>query len=471
MISHTVSERYLADAWKELICQAFGLGDDSVWFSSDSAAVGARRPFLQYIEESIRHAEAIISIQSPISRFRPWILLEAGMALALKKPVYVIVYEPSKTTKQDSIVGKLETPLDAFQQFRGSDLKDVKESILTLLQADLGRSIHVARLDDALSKYKQAIEPWEYCWTSETKNFENRIRLVLQVEERRGLAEKGTVADTVEVQGDRDSMILFDLLVDRIRWREFINHLEKLKSPWPGSAARWASCLGGALQRALNGLCLEGPEGLPLYFDSRKRQSYRPAVTLQRNCGGETCFDISFTLLPPELTIRPNTKVGILLHHLDFCRMMRWGVLEDPQLAVFFRNPERVMKDKRFSVFIRKPHLVRTEQVAERMRDFLGRLYSIRTEFLNRGLEKDSIFEAIDPVDQPKLKSEVDGYYLAIGKIDPDDKGILPDPLPDIEVLRQVYSELLRFNKELYRLLHKALGQEIGKLVGSIDDL
>ena len=61
-------------------------------------------PFANTIEKEIGDAQAIISIQSSVSRFRPWILWEAGMARALGKPVYVIVYERSDATHDEYIV-------------------------------------------------------------------------------------------------------------------------------------------------------------------------------------------------------------------------------------------------------------------------------------------------------------------------------------------------------------------------------
>lgn len=470
MISHTSTEFYLAKAWRDLVCSVFGLADESVWFSSDPDAIDADRPWEDYIEESIRAAPAIISIQSPVSRTRPWILWECSMARALLKPLYVVVYEPSKTSRQDSIIGKLGTPLDRLTHFRGTELNQIR-AVLTKLERHINRHINLSKIEDALRKYNDTVEPYEDYWVCRNTIFENRIRLVLQKTEREGLAETGVILGTVEVKGDRDSMILFDLMIDRILWRDFINHLESLKLPWPGSAARWASGLGSALQRALNGLCLEGPEGLPLYFDARSRHSYRPSVSSREDNGGETVFSISFTQLPRELTARPDTKIGILFHNLDLCQMMRLGVLEDSTFVTFFKNPQGLLQNHKFEAFLRKAPPLRTEDGAERIRDFLEKLFSIRTEFWNRGLKKDSIYEAIESEDRPALEIVLDSYRNALRRLDPEDKGTLPNPLPETGVVQEVYSELLKFNKAFYQLLHKSLGREIEKLAGTIYEI
>jgi hypothetical protein len=86
MISHTATESYLAEAWQELLSEAFDLQKQSIWFSSDPDAFDAG-PFANQIEQKIRQASAIISIQTPVSRLRPWTLWEAGIARGLDKPI------------------------------------------------------------------------------------------------------------------------------------------------------------------------------------------------------------------------------------------------------------------------------------------------------------------------------------------------------------------------------------------------
>jgi hypothetical protein len=80
MISHTSTERTLAEAWKTLLRDVFALADESVWFSSDPGAIDAIGPFASTIEKDIGAAQTIISTHSPVSRLRSWILSEGGMA-------------------------------------------------------------------------------------------------------------------------------------------------------------------------------------------------------------------------------------------------------------------------------------------------------------------------------------------------------------------------------------------------------
>ena len=271
----------------------------------------------------------------------------------------------------------------------------------------------------------------------------------LRPKARQLLAETGRIADDVSVEGVQGSMMIFGLVVGK-NWRDFLKHLGGLESPWQGSAERWASGLGSALQRALDGQCVNGPEGLPLYFDADAGFSYRPSISSLKEEGEKTIFNVSFALLPKELTVHPPGKIGVLLHYLDFCRMMRWGVIEEPKFASFFRNGRRFSK----------------EQAAERIREFLGRIFSIRTEFWNRGVPREDIWHALDESQQPVLDSLLNAYFAAMRVIDPDDNGTVPDPLPEVDTLRKVYADLLKVNKEMYLLVYKALGPKLEELAG-----
>lgn len=448
MISHTSSERKLAEAWKALLQEVFGLADGSVWFSSDPGAIDAIGPFASTIEKEIGDARAIISIQSPVSRFRPWILWEAGMARALGKPVYVIVYERSDATRDERILGNLGTPLDPFEQFPGTDLTRV-QGVIELLQTHLSRPLKPEKLNEALRDYQKGVKALENSWVLRKQIFEKRIRLVFDPEARQLLAETGRIADHVMVEGIQGSMVIFGLLLDK-SWRDFLNHLMGLKSPWLGSAERWACGLGSALQRALDGQCIDGPEGLPLYFDASAGYSYRPSVSSLWEEGEKTIFNVSFALLPKELTVHPAGNFGVLLHYLDFCRMMRWGILEEPQFASFFRNPR----------------LYSAQQGSDYICEFLGRILSIRTEFWNRGLARDAIFHALDENEQPIMDSLLNTYFEAMRIIDPNDKGTIPDPIPGVDLLRKVYADLLKVNKQIYLLVYKALGPLLQELDG-----
>ena len=448
MISHTSSERTLAEAWKALLREVFGLADESVWFSSDPGAIDAIGPFARTIEKEIGAARAIISIQSPVSRLRPWILWEAGMARALGKPVYIIVYERSDASRDERIFGRLGTPLDPFQQFPGTDLKRV-QGVIELLQAHLDCPLKSGRLEEALRDYEKGVKTLENYWVLRKQIFEKRLRLVFDPAARELLAETGRIADHVMVEGIHDSMVIFGLFLDKC-WRDFLKHLIGLKSPWLGSAERWASGLGSALQRALDGQCINGPEGLPLYFDATAGYSYRPSVSSLKEEGEKTIFNVSFALLPKEITVHPTGNFGVLLHYLDFCRMMRWGILEEPKFASYFRNSR----------------LFSAQQGADYIREFLGRILSIRTEFWNRGLERDAIWHVLNESEQPIMDSLLNTYFEAMRIIDPEDKGTIPDPLPSVDALRKVYSDLLKVNKQVYLLVYKALGPLLQKLDG-----
>src|SRR5215471_2233114 len=114
MISHTATESYLAQAWQDLIHEVFDFPRDRIWYSTDPDALDAG-PFATQIEGQIENALAVISIQSPVSRFRPWTLWEAGIARGSNKPLFVVVYESPTTPRDRTIFSNLGTPLDAMQ--------------------------------------------------------------------------------------------------------------------------------------------------------------------------------------------------------------------------------------------------------------------------------------------------------------------------------------------------------------------
>jgi hypothetical protein len=463
MISYAESEAYLAEAWKELVCQTFRLADESVWFSSEPASVNPRSPFAEAIERNLRAAKGIISIQSPVSRHRPWILWEAGMARALEKSLYVVVFEQSGVTVDDSIFRNLDTPLDAFSQYLGTDLRQIEERMIKTLASDLQRLPDRDRLIDALRKYKRQLKKWERYWVKKTTNLEERIRLVFETAERQILEREGTISDDVLVEGDRNSMAMFDLPnVGKMRWEDLRIHLKSVKLPWAGSATLWANNLGRALQHALKVQPGEDPKGLPLYFHTLRSRSYRPSISAQTVVGSQTSFDISFTCVPPVLNARPKGNVGTLLDYLDFCRMMRWGIFGDAELAAFFRNPDRVQKAVWHDFY--PVARIQERQREEYMREFLERLYAVRAEFLNRGVQKDSIELTAPAGDEEILEAIRDRYYRAIDQIDPTREGIMPKPLPDIKVFQKVYTELFCMCNDLYLFVNSALGRELEAL-------
>ena len=450
MISHTATESYLAQAWQDLIHDVFDFPRDRIWYSADPDALDAG-PFATQIESQIKNSLAVISIQSPVSRFRPWTLWEAGIARGADKPIFVIVYEKPGTAKDRTIFSNLGTPLDALQHFRGTDLLKVR-GVLDKLCEKLDCSLVATRLDSALSNYKKIVESRQVCWVWDQTIFDKRIQLVFTTEECRELYHNGIVAGSVKVRDVEGSLCMFCLKADEISWEDFTSNLATLDVPWEGSAERWARGLGIAFQRALRGRLVGDAEGLPLYFDAAQKKTYRPSVSLQENHGCETIFTVSFTLIPPELSVSSRSAAGVLVHHLDLCRMWRWGVLEDPDIASFFRNL----------------HAYSAQESIELICSFLEKSFSVRTEFWNRGLQKDSIRYAIESNDLPILDDILRRYYTAMRTIDPSDQGILPNPLPEFKILQQTYSELLKVNKEYYELIYRNFGREVKRLCDSI---
>ena len=132
--------------------------------------------------------------------------------------------------------------------------------------------------------------------------------------------------------------------------------------------------------------------------------------------------------------------------------MWRWGVLEDPEISTFFRNV----------------HFYPKKKSGELICIFLGKVFSVRTEFWNRGLGRNSLRDALDDKDSSLLDDILQRYYAAMRTIDPNDEGTLPDPMPDYDTLKQVYSNLLKVNKEYYQLVHRNLGRELDKLSEAI---
>jgi hypothetical protein len=443
MISHTATEAYLAAAWQNLLHEVFDLSRDEIWFSSDPDAFDAG-PFAAQIETKIRQASAVISIQTPVSRLRPWTIWEAGIARGLDKPLFVLVYEPAQIPRDRAIFNRLGTPLDALQQTPGMDLEKIR-GLLDRLAKKINSPIIVTQLEESLKKYLSSVSCHQRCWISEKRIFDKRVELVLSLDERDALIKQPTIPDTVRIRDVQGSAKIFGLDVAETSWHEFMANLASLDSPWAGSAQRWARGLGRTINCALRGKLLVEAEGMPLYFDPQERKTYRPSVSLQENCGCETIFTLSFTLIPPELVVSPTSAAGVLVQHLDFCRMWRWGILEDPDISGFFRNL----------------HFYTKNRASEAINDFLGKVFSVRTEFWNRGLERDSIRDALAKSDLAELDDILQRYFLAMRTLDPKDDGTFPDPMPELDCIKKVYSDLLKVNKDYYQLMNRAFAREL----------
>ena len=134
-------------------------------------------------------------------------------------------------------------------------------------------------------------------------------------------------------------------------------------------------------------------------------------------------------------------------------------------------NPQPILQNSKFQAFVRGPLPFRKEEIEDHIREFFVSLLAVRTEFWNGGFRRDSIYEAVDAKDHSVLRQLLDAYSRVIRKIDPQENGVIPNPLPDLPVVQRVYSDLLKVNKELYQFLHKGLGRELEKLAGSVNDI
>lgn len=454
MISHTAAEKALAAAWQELLCGVFDLSPDEVKFSTDRrGAVNAREEFLEQIKQWIRTSRVVISLQTPVSRSRPWLLWEAGFAQSADKELFVVVYEARNTQAAERIQGKLGSPLDVIQQFQGMRSEDV-EKVLRQLKIGALRDVPTrAAADESalIRRYVKAILRHEHRWVKRRFIYETRICLKFSAPARKTLDTQGIIAPTVEVQGVEGSLRIFgfDASTRVIRWDALLKHLLAIEDlPWPGSAARWARGLGRKLQAALHGTLIDGPEGLPLYADARPdvHHSYRPSIVLRDDTGGVTYFIVSFTHMPSVLVAPPQRqRTRVLLHYLDFCRMMRWGVLERNRFQRYFDAPDAFGED----------------EGQDRLREFIEAIMTIRTDFWNRNLGPNEIDHVIGEKHLPKLHRLTDAYFAAMRKIDPNDAGVAPPKLPDFAKIKSAYGDLTRLNKEYFVLINECFEEEL----------
>src|SRR3977135_3516040 len=87
MISHAHDEKGLAAAWKQLISTA-SMGAVETWFSSDVTAtggIGLGQEWRSDLYKRLSESNLILSIQTPSSAGRPWIMWECGVASGVKK--------------------------------------------------------------------------------------------------------------------------------------------------------------------------------------------------------------------------------------------------------------------------------------------------------------------------------------------------------------------------------------------------
>lgn len=109
MISHATVDAPLAQAWDLLLRTIFS--GATTWFSTkrDAFSPEDNKGFAARIEEEIRSANFLLTIQTPNSRLRPWLVWEAALAVGAKIPTFVVLYSIKP--------GQTGNPLDGMHQY------------------------------------------------------------------------------------------------------------------------------------------------------------------------------------------------------------------------------------------------------------------------------------------------------------------------------------------------------------------
>ena len=80
IISHAGEDKAIAEAWKTLLGALYG-DTKGIWFSNDpGGAFDGLKPFGYKIESEIRKAKILLTIQTPYSVHKPWVVWEAGFS-------------------------------------------------------------------------------------------------------------------------------------------------------------------------------------------------------------------------------------------------------------------------------------------------------------------------------------------------------------------------------------------------------
>ena len=421
MISHASMDAKIGTAWQRLLKRVFP--ESKLRYSSDprDPAFSGYGAFASEILGWIEQSSYILTVQTPNSAFRPWLVWEAGMARALKKGIFVAVYGITP--------GQLRNPLDSEPQYEGVAKSDVHK-IIRGIAGHAKVLYHEEDFEEAFLEYEEVLRKNAHLFQSEHIQYEKRVRLELTNEQRETLAQTGVIPDLATVRAVFGSLDLFGYneTVDEITWAELIARLteDDGQRSWPGSALAWTNLLGRILRKALRRqLTSANPEGLPLYFWQPNANgggiSYRPSITKQIRAGGLTSFTISFTHLPPELTARPTGHLGLISHYLDFSRMMRWGVLKDGRFREFFRAG------------------LTEKQMLSKQAEFLDALINIRIEFQNRGLVKDQLGVAFPPERRKQVERLLETYQEIVTQLEPEKR-------PTADQVRDFYPKLLSVN-------------------------
>jgi hypothetical protein len=93
MISHAEVDMTLAKAWFALLRRLFP--DAEIWYSTKPDAFPSEKEesIVEKVRKEIDKAQHILTIQTPFSSSRAWILWELGLAYGARKSVFVAAME------------------------------------------------------------------------------------------------------------------------------------------------------------------------------------------------------------------------------------------------------------------------------------------------------------------------------------------------------------------------------------------
>jgi hypothetical protein len=430
MISHASTDEKIATAWYDVLRSIFPTSE--LRYSSDprNPPFDGYSAFAEQIHDWIKETEYCLTVQTPSSKHRPWLIWEAGLARSLNKEIFVVLYGVKP--------GRLENPLDSEPHYCGLEKSDVQR-IVRRIATDSGVTYHEEDLATAFAKYDRVLRENSYSFESGHVQYEKRILLELTHEQGQSLQVTGVIPATVTVRGVSCSLEIFgyDCAVTEITWAELISHLTEDDAcrSWPGSALAWTKLLGRILKKALDRqLTSANPEGLPLYYwqpDVRGGGiSYRPSIAQQDKDGGIITFTIDFNEIPPELTARAPGDLGIVSHHLDFCRMIHWGVLKNNRFAEFLHGN------------------LAGDRMLAKSTEFLDALFNIRIEFQNRGLARSQIYDAFPVEFREFFTALIDHYRDILDQL-------VPEKHPTADQVHVLYPKLLSINSTLFKLYLK----------------
>src|SRR5258708_6578626 len=121
MISHATIDEHAGTAWSNLLRAVFP--QFRFRYSSDPniPAFSNYGAFSEEIQEWIKESKYCLTIQTPNSAIRPWLIWEAGMARALGKGIFVVLYRIDP--------GHLQNPLDSEPHYDANRKSEVRKII------------------------------------------------------------------------------------------------------------------------------------------------------------------------------------------------------------------------------------------------------------------------------------------------------------------------------------------------------